>query len=284
MILRCGRFELALDRPRVMGVLNVTPDSFSDGGRFLEMDAALEHARRMIEEGADIIDIGAESTRPGATPTSESDEMRRIVPLLERLAGAGAPVSVDTRKPAVMRAAIAAGASMINDVAALRAPGALETLASATKPVAVCLMHMRGEPASMQQRVAYTDVVAEVRGFLAERAGACEAAGIAHERIVVDPGFGFGKTVAHNLVLLRELAQIVALGYPVLVGLSRKSTIGTITGREVGERVAGSLGAALAAVARGAKLVRVHDVRETVDALKVWNAVETAALGRAERG
>jgi len=284
MILRCGRFELALDRPRVIGVLNVTPDSFSDGGRFLEMDAALEHARRMIEEGADIIDIGAESTRPGATPTSESDEMRRIVPLLERLSGSGVPVSIDTRKPAVMRAAIAAGASMINDVAALRAPGALETLAGAAKPVAVCLMHMRGEPASMQQHVAYTDVVAEVRGFLAERAGACEATGIARERIVVDPGFGFGKTVAHNLVLLRELAQIVALGYPVLAGLSRKSTIGAITGREVGERVAGSLGAALAAVARGAKLVRVHEVRETVDALKVWNAVETAALERAERG
>ncbi|HEX7272655.1 MAG TPA: dihydropteroate synthase [Casimicrobiaceae bacterium] len=283
-VLVCGDHRIALDRPRVMGVLNVTPDSFSDGGRFLEMDAALEHARRMIEDGADIIDIGAESTRPGAAPTSETDEMRRIVALLERLAGAGVPVSIDTRKPVVMRAAIAAGASMINDVAALRAPGALETLAGAAKPVAVCLMHMRGEPASMQQHVAYTDVVEEVRGFLAERAGACEAAGVARERIVVDPGFGFGKTVAHNLVLLRELAQIVALGYPVLAGLSRKSTIGAITGREVGERVAGSLGAALAAVARGAKLVRVHDVRETVDALKVWNAVETAALERAERG
>jgi dihydropteroate synthase len=284
MILRCGRFELALDRPRVMGVLNVTPDSFSDGGRFLDEDAALEHARRMIEDGADIIDVGAESTRPGAEPTSEWDEMRRIVPLLEKLAGASVPVSIDTRKPAVMRAAIAAGASMINDVAALCAPGAIEALASAPKPVAVCLMHMRGEPATMQQRVVYTDVVAEVKGFLAERARACEAAGIAPGRIVVDPGFGFGKTVAHNLVLLRELAQIVALGYPVLAGLSRKSTIGALTGREVSGRVAGSLGAALAAVAHGAKLVRVHDVRETVDALKVWNAVENAALERAERG
>ena len=280
----CGNHRIALDRPRVMGVLNVTPDSFSDGGRFLEMHAALEHARRMIEDGADIIDIGAESTRPGAAPTSETDEVRRIVPLLERLAGAGVPLSVDTRKPAVMRASIAAGASMINDVAALRAPGALEALAGAANPVAVCLMHMRGEPASMQQHVAYTDVVAEVRGFLAGRAGACEAAGIARERIVVDPGFGFGKTVAHNLILLRELAQIVALGYPVLAGLSRKSTIGALTGREVDERVSGSLAAALAAVARGAKLVRVHDVRETVDALKVWNAIETAALERAERG
>jgi len=280
----CGNHRIALDRPRVMGVLNVTPDSFSDGGRFLEMHAALEHARRMIEDGADIIDIGAESTRPGAAPTSETDEVRRIVPLLERLAGAGVPLSVDTRKPAVMRASIAAGASMINDVAALRAPGALEALAGAANPVAVCLMHMRGEPASMQQHVAYTDVVAEVRGFLAGRALACEAAGIARERVVVDPGFGFGKTVEHNLILLRELAQIVALGYPVLAGLSRKSTIGALTGREVDERVSGSLAAALAAVARGAKLVRVHDVRETVDALKVWNAVETAALERAERG
>jgi len=277
MILRCGRFELALDRPLVMGVLNVTPDSFSDGGRFLDSHAALEHAQRMIAEGADIIDVGAESTRPGAEPMHESDEMRRIVPLIEKLAGAGVPISADTRKPAVMRAAIAAGASMINDVAALRADGALAVIAAAPRPVAVCLMHMQGEPETMQQHVAYTDVLAEVKGFLAARARACAAAGIARERIVLDPGFGFGKTVAHNLALLRGLPAIVALGYPVLAGLSRKSTIGALTGREVGERVAGSLAAALAAVARGAKIVRVHDVRETVDALKVWSAVELAA-------
>jgi dihydropteroate synthase len=273
-VLFCGRFRLALDRPLVMGVLNITLDSFSDGGRYLDPAAALEHAERMIAEGADLIDVGAESTRPGAQPTPESAEMERIVPLVAKLAGASVPVSVDTRRPAVMRAAIAAGASMVNDVSALRAPGAIEAVSGAAQPVAACLMHMQGEPATMQRTASYTDVVAEVKSFLAGRARACEAAGIARERIVLDPGFGFGKTVAHNLVLLRELPRIVALGYPVLAGLSRKSTIGAITGREVGERVAGSLAAALAAVARGAKIVRVHDVRETVDALKVWNAVQ----------
>jgi dihydropteroate synthase len=272
-VLFCGRFRLALDRPLVMGVLNITPDSFSDGGRYLDPAAALERAQRMIAEGADLIDVGAESTRPGAQPTPESAEMERIVPLVEKLAGASVPVSVDTRRPTVMRAAIAAGASMVNDVGALSAPGAIEAVAGAAEPIAVCLMHMQGEPATMQRTASYGDVVAEVKSFLAARARACEAAGIARERIVLDPGFGFGKTVAHNLVLLRELPRIVALGYPVLAGLSRKSTIGAITGREVGERVAGSLAAALAAVARGAKIVRVHDVRETVDALKVWNAV-----------
>ena len=273
-MLFCGRFRLALDRPLVMGVLNITLDSFSDGGRYLDPAAALERAQRMIAEGADLIDVGAESTRPGAQPTPESAEMERIVPLVAKLAGASVPVSVDTRRPAVMRAAIAAGASMVNDVSALRAPGAIEAVSGAAQPVAACLMHMQGEPATMQRTASYTDVVAEVKSFLAGRARACEAAGIARERIVLDPGFGFGKTVAHNLVLLRELPRIVALGYPVLAGLSRKSTIGAITGREVGERVAGSLAAALAAVARGAKIVRVHDVRETVDALKVWNAVQ----------
>jgi len=273
-VLFCGRFRLALDRPLVMGVLNITLDSFSDGGRYLDPAAALERAQRMIAEGADLIDVGAESTRPGAQPTPESAEMERIVPLVAKLAGASVPVSVDTRRPAVMRAAIAAGASMVNDVSALRAPGAIEAVSGAAQPVAACLMHMQGEPATMQRTASYTDVVAEVKSFLAGRARACEAAGIARERIVLDPGFGFGKTVAHNLVLLRELPRIVALGYPVLAGLSRKSTIGAITGREVGERVAGSLAAALAAVARGAKIVRVHDVRETVDALKVWNAVQ----------
>jgi dihydropteroate synthase len=271
--LACGRYCFALDRPLVMGVLNVTSDSFSDGGRYLDPAAALERARQMIDEGADLIDIGGESTRPGAMATPERTELERVVPLIERVASLGTPVSADTRKSVVMRAAIAAGASMINAVDALRSPGALEAIAGAAVPVAICLMHMRGEPETMQQDVAYTDVGAEVRAYLAERAAACEAAGIARERIVVDPGFGFGKTVEHNLDLLRRLPELVALGYPVLVGLSRKSTIGALTGRGVDERTAGSVAAALAAVARGAKIVRAHDVRETVDALKVWNAV-----------
>jgi len=274
-----GRHRLSLDRPLVMGVLNVTPDSFSDGGRFLDPSAALDHARRMIGDGADLVDVGGESTRPGALATPEREELDRVVPLIEKIAALGVPVSADTRKPAVMRAAIAAGAAMINDVAALRAPGAIEAIAGAEAPVAVCLMHMRGEPATMQAGAAYADVVAEVKAFLAERAAACESAGIARERIVVDPGFGFGKTVEHNLALLRRLEEIVALGFPVAVGMSRKSTIGALTGRDVGERTAGSVAAALAAVARGAAIVRVHDVRETVDALKVWRAVGPNSFG-----
>jgi dihydropteroate synthase len=280
MALRCGRFELSLDRPLVMGVLNVTPDSFSDGGRFLDPAAALDHALRMIADGADIIDIGAESTRPGAAPTPDVEELRRVVPLIEKLSMSSVPISADTRKPSVMRAAIAAGASMINDVSAVRVPGAMEAVASALQPVAVCVMHMQGEPATMQQTPVYGDVVGEVKGFLVERTRACAAAGIARERIVLDPGFGFGKTVAHNLDLMRGLPEIVALGYPVLAGLSRKSTIGALTGREVADRVAGSLAAALAAVARGAMIVRVHDVRDTVDALKVWSAIENGKVFR----
>ena len=279
--LRCGRFVLTLDRPRVMGVLNVTPDSFSDGGRFLDRAAAVDGGRAMLVDGADIIDVGGESTRPGAAPTAEADEIARVVPVIEALRddcdARGVVLSVDTRKPAVMRAAIAAGAGMVNDVYALRAPGALDVVARAPGPVGVCLMHMQGEPATMQQHVVYTDVVAEVKAFLAERAAACENAGIAGDRIVLDPGFGFGKTVAHNLALLRWLEELVALGYPLAVGLSRKSTIGALTGREVDERLAGSVAAALAAVERGAAIVRVHDVRETVDALNVWRAVEGAS-------
>jgi dihydropteroate synthase len=273
-VLICGHHRLSLDRPLVMGVLNVTPDSFSDGGRFLDPSTALHHAQRMIADGADLVDVGGESTRPGALPTPEREELERIIPLIEKIALQGIPVSADTRKPAVMRAAIAAGASMINDVSALRAPGAPDVVASADVPVAVCVMHMQGEPATMQQSALYGDVVYEVKAFLAERAAACEAAGIARDRIVIDPGFGFGKTVEHNLTLLRRLPEIVALGYPVMVGLSRKSTIGALTGRDAGERTAGSVAAALAAVARGAAIVRVHDVRETIDALKVWRAVQ----------
>jgi len=262
-----------------MGVLNVTPDSFSDGGRYFDRRHALERARQMLADGADLIDIGGESTRPGATPTDEGDEIERVIPLLEELRSEcderGVPLSIDTRKTAVMAAAIDAGASMINDVGALRAPGAIEAVARSD--VAVCLMHMRGEPRTMQHDVVYTDVVAEVKDFLGGRAKACEGAGIARERIVIDPGFGFGKSVDHNLVLLNRLPEIVALGFPVAAGLSRKSTIGALTGRGVDERVAGSIAAALAAVARGAAIVRAHDVRETVDALKVWRA---ASIGR----
>lgn len=226
----------------------------------------------MIADGADIVDIGGESTRPGATPVPEAEELARVIPLVEALAGAGAIVSVDTAKPGVMRAAIAAGADMVNDVCALRQPGAIDAVARSGS--AVCLMHMRGEPRTMQADPHYVDVVREVREFLLARAAACEAAGIARDRIVVDPGLGFGKTVAHNVALLRELDALAAAGYPVLAGMSRKSTLGAITGRDASARLAGSIAAALAAVAHGASIVRVHDVRETVDALRVWRAIE----------
>jgi dihydropteroate synthase len=268
--LHCGSHTLDLASPRVMGIVNVTPDSFSDGGRLRDPAKAIEHARRLRDEGADVVDVGGESTRPGAMPVSDAEELDRVLPVVEALARDGALVSVDTTKPAVMRAAVAAGAAMINDVRALQEPGALEAIAASQ--AAVCLMHMRGEPRTMQQGPSYADVVAEVRAFLSARARACEAAGIARERIVVDPGFGFGKTVEHNFALLRGLAGIVALGYPVLVGWSRKSSLGLVTGRKVDERLAASLAAALACVARGAAIVRVHDVRDTVDALKVWGA------------
>jgi len=257
-----------------MGILNVTPDSFSDGGRFDEYERALAHARRMTDDGADIIDVGGESTRPGAAPVSEATEIERVIPLVDALAHENIVVSVDTMKPAVMRAAVAAGASMINDVAALQADGAVDAIAASE--VSVCLMHMQGEPRSMQVAPHYGDVVAEVRDFLAHRAAACEAAGIARERIFLDPGFGFGKTVAHNLQLLRELRAIAALGYPIVAGLSRKSTLGVLTGRSADDRQAASIAAALAAVERGASILRVHDVRETVDALKIWRAIEEA--------
>ena len=260
--------DLAL--PRVMGILNVTPDSFFDGGRHADPDRAVERGRTLAAEGADIVDVGGESTRPGARAVDASVEIARVVPVVEALAAEGIPVSVDTSKPEVMRAALAAGASMVNDVRALLEPGAMEVVASSG--AAVCLMHMRGTPESMQVETAYAHVVAEVRDFLARRAAACERAGIARNRIVVDPGFGFGKGVAENLALLRRLRDLVAAGYPVLAGLSRKSTIGAITGRSPGDRLAGSLAAALTAVERGAAIVRVHDVRETVDALRVYAA------------
>jgi len=268
MFLRCGRFRLSLERPLIMGVVNVTPDSFSDGGAFADSRAAIAHARRLIAEGADIIDIGGESSRPGSQPVSEEAEMERVLPVLLGLSDV--PVSVDTRRPAVMRAAIAAGAGMINDIEALQAPGALEVVAAAD--CAVCLMHMKGDPATMQDEPRYEDVVSEVRDFLALRAAAAVAGGIARERIALDPGFGFGKSDAHNFRLLRDLAAIIALGFPVLAGWSRKSTLGRVTGRPVGERMAASIAAALLAASAGARILRVHDVRETRDAMLVWGA------------
>lgn len=255
-----------------MGVINATPDSFSDGGQLPDARAAIDRAHRLVAEGADIIDVGGESTRPGAAPVAADEELRRVMPIVEALAGGRVPVSVDTSKPAVMAAVIAAGASIINDVFALRAPGALEAM-SATD-AGICLMHMLGEPRTMQDDPVYADVVGEVRSFLEERVAACEAAGIDRSRIVIDPGFGFGKTAAHNLALLRALPALAASGLPVLAGLSRKSMLGQITGRSVGDRVHASVAAAIAAVARGALIVRVHDVAATRDALAVWIAVE----------
>jgi dihydropteroate synthase len=268
-MLHCGKFKFDLARPLVMGIVNVTPDSFSDGGHHASVAAAIAHARQLFEEGADILDIGGESTRPGAASVSEKDELDRVLPVIKGLRGI--PISIDTYKPGVMRAALAAGACMVNDVNALQAPGALEVVAKSN--AAVCLMHKQGDPQNMQQQPRYQNVIAEVYSFLRERIAAAEAAGIAGERIVVDPGFGFGKTLAHNLDLLRGLEEFRALGVPVLAGLSRKSMLGAITGREVGERAAASVAAALLAVQRGAAIVRVHDVRETVDALKVLNAM-----------
>ena len=256
-----------------MGVLNRTPDSFSDGGTYVDFDTALDHARAMLAEGADILDVGGESTRPGAAPVSLAEELSRVLPLVERLTGElGARVSVDTSKPEVMRAAVEAGAVMINDVYALRQPGALQ--AAAETGVAVCLMHMQGEPRSMQKDPHYRDVVAEVQEFLLERAEACVGAGIPQGRIALDPGFGFGKTLEHNLTLLRELPALVRHGYPVVVGLSRKSMLGTLLGgRPVEQRLHASIAAALLAAQNGACILRVHDVRATVDALKVSSAV-----------
>jgi len=269
--LRCGPHLLDLGQPLVMGVLNATPDSFSDGGAFVDHQRALDHARRMVADGADLIDIGGESTRPGAEPVAEAVELARVIPLVETLSRVGIPVSIDTMKAQVMRQAIASGAALINDVRALREEGALAAVASSE--AAVCLMHMQGEPRSMQHDPRYADVVGEVHAFLAERARACAAAGIARDRVVLDPGFGFGKTKEHNLALLRALPALTGLGYPILVGLSRKSMLKQLTGRTVHERVPASLAAALAAVGRGASIVRVHDVRETVDALAVWRAI-----------
>lgn len=258
-----------------MGVLNLTSDSFSDGGRYLSRDKALAHARQMASEGADLIDIGGESTRPGAQPVSEQQELDHVIPVIERLRDSvGCVLSIDTMKPVVMREACAAGARMVNDVNALRAPGAVEVVREAG--AAVCLMHMQGEPRTMQLAPAYEDVVAEVAGFLRERARVCIAAGIADESIVVDPGFGFGKTLPHNLSLLARVPAIVALGFPVLVGLSRKSMFQKLCDAAVDQRLPASLAAATAAVLGGAAIVRAHDVRETRDAVRVAAAIRAA--------
>jgi dihydropteroate synthase len=277
--LRCGPHALDLTRPRVMGILNVTPDSFSDGGLFASVDTALRRARAMAAEGADLIDVGGESTRPASVPVSLQEELDRVIPVIEALARELAvPLSVDTSKPEVMHAAVAAGAGLINDVAALRRPGALAAAASLGVPV--CLMHMQGEPGTMQRDPTYDDVVSEVAAFLAARVAACEAAGIERGRLLVDPGFGFGKTLAHNLALLRGLPRLAALGLPVLAGLSRKSMIGALLGDvPVEERLHGSVAAAVLAVERGAAMVRVHDVGPTVQALRILAAVGGDAGG-----
>ncbi len=271
MYLSCGKFKLDLSRPLIMGIVNVTPDSFSDGGLHATTEAAVAHALRLIEEGADILDIGGESTRPGSQPVPLDVELKRVLPVLEGLKHVNAPLSADTQKPEVMREALRAGASMINDVNALSAAGALQAVAKSE--AAVCLMHKQGEPLTMQVNPQYHDVVAQIKAFLGSRVEAALAAGIARERIVIDPGFGFGKTVEHNLVLLRNLEQFRELGVPLLVGLSRKSALGKIAGRETGERVYSSVAAALIAVMKGAKIVRVHDVGATRDALAVYNAL-----------
>lgn len=272
--LDCNGRALVLDRPRVVGIVNVTPDSFSDGGRYDTLDTAYEHALRLVEEGADMLDIGGESTRPGADDVSAEEEIRRVVPLIERLAAATTvPLSIDTSKPEVMRAAVGAGAGMINDVFALRREGALDAAADLRVPV--CLMHMQGEPRGMQAAPDYDDVVGEVHRFLTDRLFSCELAGIDRKRVLVDPGFGFGKNLGHNLALLRATGRFAELGAGAYIGLSRKSMIGAITGREDPRaRVFGSVAAALIAVQRGALLVRVHDVAATVDALAVQHAVQ----------
>ena len=270
--LHCAQYTLSLHRPLVMGIVNLTPDSFSGDGLASDVARAINHARQQLEAGADILDIGAESSRPGAIPTPVDEELRRLLPVLEVITGWGVPISVDTYKPAVMVAALAAGAAMINDINGLEAPGAMEVVSRSD--CGICLMHMQGEPLTMQQHPAYSDVVGEVRNYLASRLVACRAAGIDDGRLVLDPGFGFGKTLEHNLELFRQLLATAVDGLPLLVGVSRKSMLGAITGQPVENRLAASLSAAVLAAQRGAKILRVHDVAATRDALAVWAAIE----------
>ena len=271
MIWQCGPFSLSFDGPRVMGIVNVTPDSFSDGGAYESVAAAVDHARRLVDDGADIIDVGGESTRPGAEPVPVALELARVIPVVAALSDVGVPISIDTVKPQVMVAALEAGASIVNDVNGLRASGALDVVAASDCGVVV--MHMQGEPRTMQDAPTYDDVVDEVIEFLTERMAALAAVGVAAERIAVDPGIGFGKTFAHNLTLIRRLGDLLGLGRPMVIGLSRKGLIGTITGRDVADRDAGSVAAALIAAERGARILRVHDVRATCDALAVWRSI-----------
>jgi len=271
-VLKLGRFSLSLERPLIMGIVNITPDSFSDGGKFFDSSRAVDHARQLLEDGADILDIGGESSRPGAQPVDAEEELRRVLPVLDKIVEWPAPVSVDTSKPEVMRRAIAAGAAMINDIFALRAQGALDAVADS--PVAVCLMHMQGEPRTMQRSPLYRDVVGEVEAFLVERAAAAIGAGIGHDRIVLDPGFGFGKTPQHNLELIRALPRLCGAGFPLLAGLSRKALFGKIVGRGEAQRVHASAAGALLAAQRGASIVRVHDVTATRDCLLVLRAID----------
>ena len=276
--LRCADRILDLATPLVMGVINVTPDSFSDGGRFFDTAAAIEQGVRLAGEGAAILDIGGESTRPGAADVAEEEELRRVLPVIERLrARTSAVISIDTSKPGVMRAAAAAGAGLINDVRALREPGALEAVAATD--CAVCLMHMQGEPRTMQLAPTYADVVSEVKAFLAERAQGARAAGLSGDRLVIDPGFGFGKTLEHNLQLLRRLRDLAVQGLPLLAGLSRKSIVGKLIGRSEGERVYGSIALAVIAAQNGASIIRAHDVAATVDALRALAVVEGKQKG-----
>jgi len=272
-VLKLGRFSLSLEHPLIMGIVNVTPDSFSDGGRFFDSGRALDHARQMLDEGADILDIGGESSRPGSEPIEFDEELRRVLPVLERLVELPAPVSVDTCKPEVMCRAIAAGAAMINDIYALRAQGALDAVAES--PVAVCLMHMQGEPRTMQDEPKYDDVVSEVKRFLEERLAVAVDAGIREELVCLDPGIGFGKTVEQNFELVRRLDELVAIGRPMLIGFSRKSSLAAIVGdpRSKVGTMAASVGAAVAAFLRGATILRAHDVREHVEALAAAKAV-----------
>ena len=277
------RFRIDLSRPRVMGIVNVTPDSFSDGGAHGDARGAIAHCEQLVAQGADILDIGGESTRPGAPRVSADEEWARIAPVLAAAVTLGVPVSVDTCKPEVMRLALEAGADIVNDVQALQQPGALQAIAGTG--AGVCLMHMRGEPASMMDLASYGDIVAEVSEFLAERARVVQAAGIAADCITLDPGYGFAKTAAHNLQLLAGQRRLLGLGFPMLVGWSRKRTLGEITGRPVDQRLPASLAAALRAVAEGASVIRVHDVPATVDAVKVWAAVDAATISAtAEQG
>ena len=265
------RFRINLSRPLVMGIVNVTPDSFSDGGRHASTGAALRHCERLVADGADALDIGGESTRPDATKPGVEEELARVMPVLQAALGLGVPISVDTSEPEVMRRALDLGVDIVNDVRALQRSGALACVAAHAQ-AGVCLMHMRGEPATMQAQAHYTDVVAEVGRYLRQRALEVQDAGVAADRIVIDPGIGFAKTAAHNLTLLQRQAELTKLGWPLLVGWSRKGTLGQLTGRPVDERLAASVAAALVAVHHGAAIVRVHDVAATVDALKVWQA------------